>query len=281
MNWASTLKYLTAVAVWCLVLVFVAGFPIRQGVTLSLLFALLAIWIGHTADKRLSQFHPYYVWVQPDWYKILIDFKLVGTLEEWRGIRKSLDHSSSGEYLALRDGLYFTVLQELNNREQESIHWNDYLIYWNDRKQYCTNFSFDADISPVQIERTDDLGGLLRKHQRVELFFRPGTAFSDVAGYEIGITVPDWWWESVQASCPTPMRVENDWAIGYEKLVLATISCREFDMYWQPAEITSKFLHKVKPELKALRNTDRARFGWTAEDDNPILNEGAYGCPPA
>ncbi len=54
-------------AFWPLTLVFVAGFPIRQGIVLGLLLAWLALGIGKAALKPVRRFTPYWVRVSPNY----------------------------------------------------------------------------------------------------------------------------------------------------------------------------------------------------------------------
>ena len=110
MNKWGVLKFLRVswdVVFWPLVLVFVGGFPIRQGVVLGLLMALTGFRL---ATKPGCRFIPYCVRISPDWYQILTDLKLIGSLEEWDTIAQSL--KSAAGYHALRDAVLFTVVQQ-------------------------------------------------------------------------------------------------------------------------------------------------------------------------
>jgi len=68
-------------ALCALVFVFVGGLPIRQGVVLGAAMVLLAFGVLE-ALKPAPRFISYWVRVSPNWYQILADFKLVGSIEE-------------------------------------------------------------------------------------------------------------------------------------------------------------------------------------------------------
>jgi len=90
-----------------------------------------------------------------------------------------------------------------------------------------------------------------------------------IPGYGLGISVPARWWERVKGSCPAPLHQSSDDLTGYVKLVLATVSCREFELYWQPVERSAEFIANAAKEIRHRRDQHRGRFGWVPEQLNP------------
>ena len=87
--------------VWFLILVYIADFSQRQSVVL----ALILMWVGHyvgeevkklnertekIAEKPAYKFVPYHIRIDPQWQQLLIDFKLIGSAEEWAQIKETL-----------------------------------------------------------------------------------------------------------------------------------------------------------------------------------------------
>ena len=239
-------------AFWPLALVFVGGFPIRQGMLLGLLMAWLTFGIGKRATEPVRQFTPYYVSVLPKWYQLLPDFKLVNGLEEWRSIVDSAKSSNS----VLREGIWFTVIQQGEDLELPAVRGT--LIYLNQHQQFTSKLRFSEDMVPIRIKREDDLSGALSEYQPVELFMDE---------YTLGIEVPDWWWRRVRGSCPTPVEEYENPLTGYVKLVLATIPYSEFDLYWQPTAATwHEYFRNIVPKIKRRRDKQREELGWTTKE---------------
>jgi hypothetical protein len=235
------------VALWPLALVFVGGFPMRQGIVLGLLLAWLAFGIGKAAVKPARRFTPYWVRVSPNWYQILSDFALVGSPEEWRSIREAV--RPCADYSVLRDGVLFTVLQH-------SEDWTQDLVFWNQHQSFGSELRFREDMSPIQFERKDPAGG----HIPAYLFMKP------YGQYNMGIEVRDWWWDKVKGSCATPLSVETNPMTGTVELTLATLSLNEFDFYWAPVNWTDEYVLKTKPQIRQRRDEQGLALGWIAKD---------------
>ena len=250
---------LGAVAFGCLALIFAGGFSLRQGILLGVILSWLLAAALERAVKPVWRFSPYHVRVQPNWYQLLSDFKLIGTPEEWWSVRESLAQVSPGEYRVLRDGISFTVVEQSKDLAHALIFANG---------GYRSRFEFEADMNPIQIEREDAFPHFSRS-QRITLFMRSGFHPYSMAGYGLGMDVPAWWWEKVKGSCPAPLHESSDDLTGYVKLVLATISCREFELYWQPSEWSDEFFAKTAKEISDRRDEHRAQLRWTAEEFNP------------
>jgi hypothetical protein len=83
-------------------------------------------------------------------------------------------------------------------------------------------------------------------------------------GYDLGLRVPDWWWQQAKPSCAAPMKEEKDYTTGTVELVLATISALEFDLYWEPVVWSSTFFNKTANQIRSRRDKQRQKFGWIA-----------------
>jgi hypothetical protein len=284
------------VAFWPLALVFVGGFPIREGVTLGLLMALLFFVL--TGEKGGARFVPYWVQVTPDWYQILTDLKLVSGPEEWRSIRESV--SSSTSYSVLRDGLLFTVVQQGGGKaglpafhREMDVAWQEVedfdagmnerhppLIFWNQRRVFGAEFLFREDMTPIQFEEPDPIRELLGTGYRPAVFFmglhctytenphgskyRPGV----LGGLDIGIEVPVGWWEKVKGSFAPVGRVDDSHPeTGSVRLSLATIPLSEFTVYRDAGDRkTSEYWLKTEPRIRKRRDAARQELGWTVEE---------------
>jgi hypothetical protein len=100
----------------------------------------------------------------------------------------------------------------------------------------------------------------------VRLFVRCGAD-----GYKLGIRVPSQWWNEVKASSPKPMKEDVDYPTGRVDLILAVMSYREFDVYWEPAVWSSTFYDKAAKEIRRRRDEQRGKLGWkTVEHDSDL-----------
>ena len=257
MRWIKVVAvYLFVVGFLYLVLAYIAEFSMRQSMVLALLIASLARGIASAARKPARRFSPYYVRVNPYWPQLLTDFKLIDKDEEWHAIQKSFEDLPSTEYRFLRSGVCFTVVHQSENFERT-------LIYSNNRRVFVSEVDFEDDMEPIKIERKREIRG--EKYQDVRFLMK----FSG-DGYDLGMRVPDWWWDEVKASCPTPMKEHRDYPTGYVELVLTTISYREFDLYWEPVEWSSTFFNKTAKQIRDRRNEQRKKFGWKTVEHEDI-----------
>lgn len=233
---------------WCLFLIVAGGFSIRQGIVLGLLMALLVIPIG---KGKPMHFTPYFVRVSPKWWEILSDFKLVNSPEEWRSIVESVDQSPA--YHPLRDGILFSVVQQSEDAER-------ILVYSHDHKGFLSEIRFREDIDPIKIRREDPakFAGF-SEHERVFVFWRPSGG-----GYALELYLPAWWWAKTKKICPVPIEEEEDYATGCVKLVLARLSYREFDLYWEPTKWSNNFYSRTVPQIRLRGDEQRRIHGWTA-----------------
>jgi hypothetical protein len=233
-----------------LTLAYLASFSIRQSIVLTLLLTLLAYSIGKAAVKPVRRFRPYYVRVAPDWCRLLTDFKLIGKPEDWRAIHKSLNELSSTDYCVMRDGICFTVIYRSEDLERE-------LIYSNNHRAFSSEFAVKEQMNPIRIKRGQSI--IEHRHNEYDILFfiKPGTR-----GYDLGLIVPDWWWNEAKASCPEPMAEDTDYGTGRVSLILTTISNREFDLYWEPVKWSDEFYSKTARQIRERREEQRRAFGW-------------------
>ena len=299
-----SLRVCLRVAIWPLALVFVGGFPIRQGVVLGLLLALLAFAM---TDKPVARFMPYRIWISPNWYQILTDFNLIGSLEERRSIRDSVG-SSTDHYSVLRDGVQFTVVQQ-GGREgplpafhgEIHIAWQEVgdfdagmneghppLIFWNQQRVFGTEFGFSAEMAPIQFDRS----GLIQKameagYQPAGFFmgmhctytgnprgpkYRPGV----LGGLDFGIEVPDGWWKKIKDSCPPVVRLDDSRA-GSVRLTLATLPLSEFTVYRDSGDRwTNEYIGKTGPQFRKRRDELREQLGWKGSGPTSIEHRYFY-----
>lgn len=276
------------VVFWPLVLVFVGGFPIRQGVVLGLLMAWLAFGI---ATKPVCRFIPYWVRVSPNWYQILTDLKLISSPEEWRSIAESV-RSSTG-YHVLRDGVLFTVVQqgggraalpEFNRRIhvgwQETGDFEHALIFWNQHQTFGCEFRFGEDMTPIQFERTEPIDKLLRRGPLPAIFFMgPHYAYTTsrygpkyrpevFGGLDLGMVVPVGWWEKSKDSCTAlGLVVHSPDAYppetGSVRLTLATLPLSEFTVYRDSGDRgKDEYYARNEPQSRKRRDEARQKLGW-------------------
>ncbi len=284
------------VAFWPLALVFVGGFPIREGVTLGLLMAFLFFVVSE--DKRVCRFVPYWVRVTPHWCQILTDFKLISSAEEWRTIREFVE--SSTNYNVLRDGVLFTVVQQGGGKatlpafhREMHVAWQEVgdfdagmnerhppLIFWNQHRVFGAEFRFREDMTPIQIEETDPIRKLLGTGYRPAILFMGlhctytvnphGSKYRPrvLGGLDFGIEVPVGWWENVKDSCAPVGRVDDSHPeTGSVRLSLATLPLSEFTVYRDSGDRwTSEYICKTGPQLRRRRAAARQILGWTADE---------------
>jgi hypothetical protein len=136
----------------------------------------------------------------------------------------------------LRDGICFTVAHQSEDFKRT-------LIYSNNYRTFVSEVDFEEDMDPIRIVPTNRFGEPNKCD--VRLFMRFGTD-----GYNLGIRVPNRWWDQVKASCQKAINEDNDYATGQVELFLATISYREFDLYWEPVEWSSTFYEKTAKRIR-------------------------------
>src|SRR5262249_51998456 len=79
----------------------------------------------------------------------------------------------------------------------------------------------------------------------------------------LGIMVPENWWDQVKASCPKP--IEEQRRIGSVYLTLAKIPTNEFDVHWQQHGWSDRW-DATSVRIKKRRDEQREELGWKADD---------------
>ncbi len=254
----AAVGYLLAGGFFFLILVYVADFSMRQSLILVLMWASMTRAVELLARRPAKRFSPYYVRVDPNWSYLLFDFKLVGNPGDSRTIEDLLKELPSTEYCVLRSGICFIVVHESEDFQRT-------LIYLGNHQTFVSEVDLQEELEPIRVEPPDKFErefGRLGKSD-VRLFVKFGGD-----GYNLGIRVPRRWWDKMKSSCPKPMEELEDHPTGQIDLVLTTISYREFDLYWEPAEWNSTFYDKTAKQIRSQRDEQRSRFGWkTVEHD--------------
>ena len=146
----AVVAYLFAAGFFFLILVYFADFPMRQGFILVLMWASLTRAVELLARRPAGRFSPYYVRVDPNWYDLLMDFKLTSKPEDWQAIRKSFEESPSTEYRVLRNGICFTVVHQSEDFERT-------LIYLDNHQTFVSEVDLQEELEPIRIEPEDKL----------------------------------------------------------------------------------------------------------------------------
>lgn len=278
---------------WCLVLLFAGGFPLRQGIVLGLSMALIAVpaeLVGNIV-RPPTRFTPYYVRLLPNWYQILSDFKILRNVEEWHSVLKSIERFPPSRYCVVRNCISFTVLQAA----EECRHP---LIFWNSERAFTTDLTFSHELEPILLSRKDNAVKLVVEkdgrflvddilqpslletyvnefallsvsgNYQIQFFMK-----SCVEGYDLGIGIPDWWWQQMKDSCPAPEKEHRDDVTGYVELVLARIALCDLDCYWEPVPRDIDFHLTIVPKMKERREQLRRKLGWKTipQPDTPEM----------
>jgi hypothetical protein len=220
-----------------LILAYLADLPMRQSIVLALVLAPLARKIASPTPKPAARFRPYRVSVSPDWYQLLTDFHLIDNPEEW-GVHdriartcppKFLEALPANEYRVLRDGIFFTVLQQSEDFQEPG------LIYWNGLHVFKSKPVFRGTMEPIT---------------KADFFVA-----TSGDGYNLGIIVPYWWWNEVKASCPTPVTEARDVFPEKVALTLATIPYLWLDLHYGNRQKNVEPLERPSRPLEELSQT--------------------------
>jgi hypothetical protein len=249
--WASAkavLGLLISVVIVYLILNYGAQIPTRQSMVLAVLFGMLFQSANHAAAKPTLRSMPYWVRTIPKWYEIFTDFKLLQNPEDWSTVRASGESVERGQFSVFRDPLWFSVVQRSADGEQT-------LIYLNSYKSFVSEIDLREDLDIISIIDEKEGYHLLR-NEKVRFFAKYGGL-----GYEIGLELPDWWWDKNKASCPPVVSETKEYSFGTVRVALAVIPYREFDVYWQPVSWSKDFMDRVDKT----QEEHRKKFGWVAE----------------
>jgi hypothetical protein len=262
---ATLIAPLLVGGIFFLILVYVADFSARQSIALALILMFMGRYVGDqvkklneriekAVEKPSYKFAPYHIRIDPQWQQLLIDFKLIGSAEEWAQIKETV-------YEALPYGISCTILQKQDEWQEDLIFRGPIL------GSFVRIFEFEDVIAPIQFEEAP---------RELRLFVKPGAD-----GYDLGIIVPEKWWDGVKTSCPKPLKERNG-EMWYEtELTLATLSYAEFGWYWQPENGAGPGNLSIKEpqynayeewsqQITSQRDEQRIKLGW---------KEAKYGGP--
>ena len=214
---------LLACVVLYLLLFFVVGLSEARSFWLAVISAVLLFWRA----LKPPHFEPYWVWIKPNWYPLLLDYGLIKNLEEWQQIAAKLEHIPASDYNVLRDGIRFTVL-------------NADLIYRNDDREFASHVRFTESLQEVSLYHSDGW------------FYHPiiyvGFALKlpPEGAYEIRITTTD----SVEHKDCTEKGV-----------TVALLPWVEFSIYREDRGDVKRLIR-----LEAERDKQMPEYGWTRDE---------------
>lgn len=214
--------FVVTAVLFAIALFYGANLQLRQSVIVAMILAWIATYaegfkrdletrIKNSLQKPVYKFLPYFVRIDPKWESILLDFHLIGSLAGWELIKEEV-------WKALPLGFAFTVLRE-------SPEFNEKLIFR--ANGHANSFASEADFS----EEIEVIKFTENRFFRLRVFARWAAS-----GYELGITVPDKWWERIKADCPHPVRESSGNEFCEIELILGIIPDAEFASYLEPAE---------------------------------------------
>jgi hypothetical protein len=229
------------------VLTHVADFSSRQGLTVVALMVAgigyanyrvhtMAEQIGNAAASKPSwRFLPYWVRVDPKWQQILTDFKLITTSHDWEKIKAEI-------YDAVPYGISYTVLQQTDDHQAQ-------VIFRAERSGgFLSEVGFCDVVAPIEFEDVP---------KRLRLFMK-----SRGGEYDLGIIVPQKWWDRVKTGCSRPLQEETGESWYEAELTLARIPHAEFGWYLKPQCAAGSEYDKWRQEMTSERSAQRNSFGW-------------------
>ncbi len=185
--------------------------------------------------RRIEKvFSPFRVSIQPNWYELLSDFKLIRSVEDWHRAFAEAGKLQALEDHIFRRGLNFTVIRPPSDNGLEPG-----LVFWDDRKLFL---SHDAELREVLIRDNSvpSVKEILGKHPIFDHPRSPSPAlfFRSFGGYQIGLEVGPEWWEELckcgQAGELAETEADADYLLfGKTRLVIATLPYSEFDAYYK------------------------------------------------
>jgi hypothetical protein len=218
-------KALACIALF-LFLYLVVGLSYDRSSGLAILLALLLFW----RVLKPSHFEPYWVWIKPNWYQLLLDYGLISNLEEWQRITAELQHIPTSDYNVIRDGIRFTVLKPD-------------LIYRNDDREFASDVKFTEPLREISLISS----GGWQYHPSVSIGF--AIQYVQDCAYEIRVTAPD--------SVKHVGQDENG------RVVVALLPWVEFGFYRE------EFNLRRWDKLRAKRDKQMQEHGWTRDESEP------------
>jgi len=274
---AYGIGFVAIAVLFVIALLYGANFQLRQSVIVALILAWLATYaegfkrdletrIDNSVEKPVYKFLPYSVRIDPKWEQILLDFHLIGSLAEWESMKKDV-------WGDLPHGFAFTVLRYSEDSDEM-------LVYQASEQNVLP---FESDVEVCRKIKIIEFKENRFFHLRV-FVERTGS------GYELGIIVPEEWWEGVKANCPHPVRESSGNEFYQVKLILALIPEAEFAWYLRPEQrIGPGHISKADPQryvyeewrkqIASSQQEERTRWGWSRSElyeGGPEIIENSY-----
>ena len=242
-------RFVLALVVVFIVLYLPAGFTITQSVALTFLVAYVLFRIWQVEGKPPLRFVPYYVHVQPSWFKILTDLELILGPHEYDVICETSKPFPADQYNIYRNGVRFTVLDDEPIGERTLVYSNDYHCF-------VSKVHFEMSLAPLTLSHESSQPSL--RTYTPDFFVRGG-----YGAYSFGLIVPEWWWERKKGILSGKVEAqEGAFGTGTIRLTIAHIAGSEFTQYW--SRVTP---YKKGDEIwRKDRVEDRMKFGWTVEE---------------
>lgn len=232
-----------------------AHFSMMQTAAILIAFAVYGS-LHDEQDRRERIFMPYRVTVQPNFNKLLVDYKLVrDDPEELRRL---------GPLLGPTRFISFTVLQPRHDVDMPR------LIYHDTRKCFVTGVDFEEPIRGIAfkdpLEDTFQTPAILEESAADDFWLGsegPNVRLqSGPKGYEIGVTMREAYWKRVcatgEAGELAKTEAETDGHTGTTRLIVATLPYSALDTYYPNLE----FDHKKRDKQEKLRKQQLAEYGW-------------------
>lgn len=232
-----------------------AHFSLMQSAAIMIAFAIYA-GMHDEKHSRDRVFMPYRITVQPNFHKLLVDYKLVrDDPEELRRLEPLLGPTRF---------ISFTVLQPRHDVDMPR------LIYHDTRKCFVTGMDFEEPIRGIAfkspLEDTFETPAIL--HERAADDFLLGPIRPNVRlqcgpkGYEISITMRETYWKRVcatgEAGDLAKSEADTDGYTGTTRLVVTTLPYSALDTYYPNLE----FDYKDRNKQEKLRKGQLAEYGW-------------------
>lgn len=114
-NKKKIIKEILIVAGAFVALRYVASFSLPQSLVLIAIAYAAHTWVidllAETVISLEEGFDPFYIDVRPNWWNIMLDFKLVESEEEYRQLWDRVHEAPEWKYNLIRDGVRFIVLR--------------------------------------------------------------------------------------------------------------------------------------------------------------------------
>jgi hypothetical protein len=229
---------------------YVGAFGTRQSVVLAVLalVSLVAYRIAQRTNLRQQPIsHPFWINIQPNWFKIATDFGLVDETG-WQQLRDSFENTGGGSntYHVLTHGITLTCLRQ-NSK--------GVLLYSNDRNTFVNEWSLREDIPELKAKVAaewpwhDFVPYLYVKRSMCEPKKKLGHPWIPVI--EFGLATQE------------AIRKRDRLHEGAHEIVVARLPDRLFWRFYDQLDWSVRA--KVEPQA----DEELKEFGWTTEERDP------------